>query len=128
MDVCYAVAVWLERMGFGTLNTDIFIDQIEDGINGIWVERNAGSNNNYVPISETVVDIYFKNTQASVCIDRAMDVKNAIHRMYDTTANNILVYSFLVIGDVEAVQRDLEYAIIYKLSVQVLHRDLTLIS
>jgi len=34
----------------------------------------------------------------------------------------------LVIGDVEDVDRDLEYAKVFKITVQVNHRDLALIS
>ena len=127
-DVAYGTAVWLERMAFGTVGTDIFVDQIPEGQNGIFVESAGGQQNNYVPISESVVDIYCKNTSASVCKGTLVNIKNAIHRMYSVDIHDLHVYTFLVLGDIEAIQRDLEYAKLYKLSVQVINRDTAIIS
>ena len=128
MDIAYEVTTYLASNGFGTLNTSIFVGQIPENTNGIWVERAGGQLNNYVPIEEAVVDIYIKNTKAATCITTLENVKRFIHRMHTTQVNNAYIYTFLVIGDIEVVQRDLEYAKIFKLTVQVVHRDTGLIS
>lgn len=128
MDIAYEVATWLGRMGFGTVGTDIFAGQIPDSQNGIFVVRAGGQPNKYVPIEEAVVDVYVKNTKASTCIQTLENIKRAIHRMHTTELNDAYVYVFLVIGDIEDVMRDLEYAKIFKVTVQVLHRDTNLIS
>lgn len=128
MDIDYIVATYLSTNGFGTLGTSIYIDQIEDGKNGIFVTRSGGQMNNYVPIEESIVDIYIKNTSATTCKQTLEDIKRFIHRMHSTEVSNAFIYTFLVIGDIQPIGRDLEQAKIYKLSVQVVHRNTGLIS
>lgn len=128
MDLAYEIAKYLDDANFGTLGTDIFAGQIPSDQNGIYVVRTGGQLNNYVPLEETVVDIYCKNTKASTCIDTLEDVKRFIHRMHSTRTTNAYIYSILVIGDVEDIARDLEYAKIYKITVSVICRDTGLIS
>lgn len=128
MNIANELANYLADNGFGTLGTDIFVDQIPDNQNGIYTMNGSGELNNYVPISNTLVDIYIKNTSASSAVSIASQIRNFIHRMHTTETDNAFIYSILVIGDIEAVERDQEYAKIYKLSVQLINRDTSLIS
>jgi len=128
MDIAYELLVWLERMGFGTIGTDLFPGQIPNDKNGLWSENASGQPEKYVPIEKPVVDLYCKDTSALDCVTKLNNIKRAIHRMHNTTINSAYVYSFLVIGDIEDVQRDLEYAKIKKITIQVMHRDTNVIS
>jgi len=121
-------AAYLEAAGFGTFGTDIFVGQIPSDTNGIYIVDAGGSLNNYVPIVETVLDIYVKDIKAETGIAKLNNIKNFIHRMHNTTIDDSYIYTFLVIGDIEDIQRDVEYAKIYKITLQVVHRDTTLIS
>ncbi len=99
-----------------------------DETNGIWVERSGGSLANYVPIENPLVDIYAKNTSAEDAMTAIENIKRYIHRMHNTSTANSYIYSFLVISDIETVMRDLEYAKIFKITVQIMHRDTSVIS
>ena len=128
MDIAFEVATWLQRMGFGTVGTSIHVGYLPDSSNAISVMNAGGSPNNYVPIENSFVDIYVKNTSASTGIETINNIKRAIHRMHTTEVNDAYIYTFLVVGDVEDVERDLEYAKIFKITVQVIHRDTDIIS
>ncbi len=127
-DVAMTVAQYLDNAGYGTIGTDIFVGQIPASQNGLYVLRAGGQQNNYVPIEESIVDIYIKDTSSSNAVSTLEQIKRYVHRMHSTSVNNDYIYTLLVLGDVEDVQRDLELAKIYKLTVQVVHRDTTLIS
>lgn len=127
-DIAYEVGKYLQNAGFGTLNVDIYAGQIPSDTNGLYVVRTGGQMNNYVPIEESVVDIYVKDTSSSDAITKLENIKRFIHRMHSTEVDAAYVYTFLVLGDIEDVARDLEYAKIYKLTVQVVFRDTALIS
>lgn len=128
MDIVEEFANYLQSSGFGTVGTDIFIGQIPDSTNGIFLVAGGGQMGKYVPINETVIQIYVKNTSGSECIDTLNQIKNFIHRMHSTGTSLAEFYSILVIGDVEDVARDLEYAKVYKITVQLINRDKSLIS
>jgi len=128
MDIGYNLAVYLANAGFGTLNTDIFVGQLPENTNGLWVERIGGTMNNYVPIEESALNIYASNTSSQNAINLLENIKRFIHRMHSTDQANAFVYTMLVIGDIEEVSRDLEYNKIYKLTVQLTYRNTTLIS
>lgn len=128
IDVALTVGTYLDNANFGTVGTDIFIGQIPATQDGIYVMRAGGQLNNYVPIEESVVDIYVKNTTSQQAIQTLEQIKRYIHRMHSTTIGNDYIYTFLVLGDIEDVQRDLELAKIYKITLQVVHRDEAVIS
>lgn len=128
IDVAMTVGTYLANAGYGTVGTDIYIGQIPASSNGIYVVRSGGQMNNYVPIEESVVDIYVKNTNSSDAIDTLESIKRYVHRMHSTVVGNDYVYTFLILGDIEDVQRDLELAKIYKITLQVVHRDTAVIS
>jgi len=128
IDVALTVGTYLDNANFGTVGTDIFIGQIPATQDGIYVLRAGGQMNNYIPIEESVVDIYVKNTTSQQAIQTLEQIKRYIHRMHSTTIGNDYVYTFLVLGDIEDVQRDLELAKIYKITLQVVHRDEAVIS
>jgi hypothetical protein len=128
MDISYQVATYLASAGFGTLNSSIFVGQIPDNTNGIWIERIGGQQNNYVPVEESAINIFVKNTDASEGLTLLTQIKNYIHRMHNTSSGNAYIYSFLVLGNIEDVQRDVEYTKVYKLTIQVVFRDTTVIS
>ena len=48
--------------------------------------------------------------------------------MHSAETDSVWIYSILVIGDVEDVIRDLEYEKVFKLTVQLIHRDSSIIS
>lgn len=127
-EIGLALANYLDTSGFGTLGIDIFVSQIPDGVNGIWVERIGGLQNNYVPMQEAVVNIYAKNTSAADAITLLENIKDHIHRMHTTTAGDNFIYTMLVLGNVEDVSRDLEYAKIVKLTVQLVYKNNGIIS
>lgn len=128
MDTAYEIATYLQASGFGTVGTSIFAGQIPTGTDGVYVVRSGGQPHNYTPLTDTVFDIYAKDTSSSDAISLLEDIKNHIHRMHNTSTSNSYIYSLLVIGDVEDVQRDIEYAKIYKITVQAIIRDTSLIS
>lgn len=128
MDIANTVATYLQSAGFGTIGSDLFVGYIPDDTNGVWVERIGGTLNYYVPMEESIVNIYVKDTRANEAIDKIEDIKRYIHRMYSVDSTTSYIYTLLVIGDVEDIARDLEYAKVYKITVQVLFRDKTLIS
>jgi hypothetical protein len=128
MDIANTVATYLQSAGFGTIGSDLFVGYIPDDTNGVWVERIGGTLNYYVPLEESIVNIYVKDTRANEAVDKIEDIKRYIHRMYSVDSTTSYIYTLLVIGDVEDIARDLEYAKVYKITVQVLFRDKTLIS
>jgi len=127
-EIGLALANYLDASGFGTLGTDIFVSQIPEGVNGIWVERIGGLQNNYVPMQEAVVNIYAKNTSAADAVTLLENIKNHIHRMHTTESGDNFIYTMLVLGNVEDVSRDLEYAKIVKLTVQLVYKNNGIIS
>jgi len=129
MDIAEEIANYLTTVDTSlVVGTDIFVGQIPDDKGGIWVQRSAGAMNNYVPIEETVLDIYSKYTNASEGIDKLESLKRAIHRMYSTQTANGYIYSMLVISDVEDVSRDQNGYKIFKFSISLMHRDTKLLS
>jgi hypothetical protein len=128
MDIAYKLAQYLANAGFGTLNTDIFVGQLPENTNGVWVERIGGQLNNYVPIEESALNIYASNTSSQAAVEQLEGIKRFIHRMHSTSSTGVFMYTILVIGDVEEVSRDLEYNKIYKLTVQLVYRATSLIS
>lgn len=122
MDIANEFANYLQNAGFGTIGTDIFVGQIPSAQNGIYVVRNGGLLHNYIPIEETVVDVYIKDTSSLTSVQTIESIKRFVHRMHNTLTGNTYIYSMLVLGDVEDLDRDLEYANVYKISVQLKHR------
>lgn len=127
-DIANDVAQYLDDNGFGTLGTDIYVGYIPDNKSCIAVMRSGGLPHRYTPIVETVVDIYVKNTSASEAISTLENIKAFIHRMHNTTMTGTFAYSILALGDVEDVQRDPEYSKIFKITVQLINRDTSIIS
>ncbi len=127
-EIGLALANYLDASGFGTLGTDIFVSQIPDVVNGFWLERIGGLQNNYTPMQEAVVNIYAKNTSAADAVALLENIKNHIHRMHTTESGDNFIYTMLVLGNVEDVSRDLEYAKIVKLSVQLVYKNNGIIS
>lgn len=128
MDISFELAQYLSDAGFGTTGTSIFVSQIPEDTNGIYISRIGGQLNNYLPIEETALDIYCKDTSASDCITTLENIKRYIHRMHTTLTDNAYIYSMLVIGDVENVDRDLEYSKLFKITVSIIHRRIATIS
>lgn len=127
-DVAYDTAKYLADNGFGTLGTDIHVGYMPSSDAGVSIMRSGGQMGKYTPINETVVDIYVKNTSAAEAIAKIESIKNFIHRMHNTSLQNSYAYAMLVLGDVEDVQRDPEYSKIFKITVQLINRDTSLIS
>lgn len=128
MDIAYKLGEYLASNGFGTLGTTIYIGSIPATAQGLNIVRSGGSLNNYLPIEETVLDIYCKDTQAADAITKLENIKRFIHRQHNTTLSSDYVFTFLVLGDVEDIQRDDSYDKLYKLTIQVVHRATGVIS
>jgi hypothetical protein len=90
--------------------------------------RTSGTLNNYVPLETTIVDIFVKDQNSEQAITRIENIKRYIHRMHNTVSASSYIYSMLVISDVETIERTDDYQKIYKISVEVMHRALSLIS
>lgn len=128
MDIRKILADYLQKNNFGTVGTNIFIGYMPEGTNGLYIERIGGTLNNYVPIEETAVNLYAKNTKSETAITTLENIKRFIHRMHNTTQDSAYIYTFLTIGDIEDVARDQEYAKIYKLTIQIVYRNTGIIS
>lgn len=128
MDIAYELATYLDDANFGTLGTDIFVGQMPADTTGIYVTRLGGSQDNYLPIERPVLIIYSLHTSSQTAIETLEDIKRYLHRMHSTETDNAWVYSMLAIGDVEDVDRDLEYNKIYSLTIELIIRDKNLIS
>lgn len=128
MDIAFEIAKYLEKNNFGTIGDDIFIGQIPTGVNGLYVLRATGTLENYLPIENSLIDIYTKSSKSLDAVTQLENIKRFIHRMHNTSTANSYIYSMLVVGDVEAVERDNEYAKVYKISLEVKHRAINLIS
>jgi hypothetical protein len=128
MDIAKQLAVYLQNAGYGTLGTSIFVGQIPASIDGLYVMRTSGTLNNYVPLETTIVDIFVKDQNSEQAITRIENIKRYIHRMHNTVSASSYIYSMLVISDVETIERTDDYQKIYKISVEVMHRALSLIS
>lgn len=127
-DIAKAFATYLANNGFGTFGTDIFVGFTPEGENAIWVEMIGGSAELYTPVEEAALNIYIKNTNAETAVEQLNDIKRFIHRMHSTSLSSNYIYTMLVLGNIEDVSRDLEYAKIFKLTVQLLYRNTNLIS
>jgi len=127
-DISYDMAKHLANSGFGTLGTDIFINQIPAETNGLMVALGGGTLNKYVPIEETILDIYAKNISSETALSTLRGLIKHLHRHHDITTSTNFVYTVLVIGNIQPVQIDQEYAKVYKITLQVLHRDTGVIS
>jgi hypothetical protein len=128
MDIANVVATYLADNGFGVLGTSIFVGYLPENTAGIYIDRIGGQLNNYVPIEESVLNIYVKNTSGSQAVGTLESIKNFIHRMHSTEKGGAYIYTFLVLGDIEDVARDLEYGKIYKMSLQVTFTNTGIIS
>ncbi len=62
-DITLALATYLQAAGFGTYGTNIFVGYIPENTDAIWLEQVGGSQNNYLPMQEAVVNIYIKNIE-----------------------------------------------------------------
>lgn len=128
MDIRYELARYLQTAGFGTINTSIFIGQIPDKTNGLWVGGAGGVANNYLPIMDATIGLYIKNTNSETARETLESIKAYIHRMHNTVTTNAYIYSILALGDIEDVERDLEYGAIYRLTLVVKYRNSGIIS
>lgn len=128
MDIAKEIATYLQNAGFGTVGTDIFIGQIPATTNGVYVMRATGTMQNYLPIENALVDIYVKNTSSEQSVIKIENIKRYVHRMHNTITQNAYIYSILGVGDVEVIERTDDYQKVYKITVEVTHRSLGLIS
>lgn len=128
MDIAYELAEYIEDNFAHTVGTDLFVGQIPDTTSGITVMRAGGTLGYYLPMEETVVDIYSKYNSATTAIANLEVLKRAMHRMIDTQTLNSKIYSMLVLGDIEDVSRDQQAYKIFKFTLLVKFRDSSLIS
>jgi hypothetical protein len=128
MDIAYELAQYLDTANFGTIGTDIFVGHMPADTDGIYILRTGGTLNNYLPVEETVLDIYYVHTSAQTAVGALENIKRYIHRMHTTYTSDAFIFTMLALGDVEDVARDVEYKKIFKLTIQVVHRDTGVIS
>lgn len=128
MDIAKELATYLQNANFGVLGTSIYIGQIPSSTDGVYVMRSGGSFNDYLPIESSIVDIFVKDQNSEQAVTKIEQIKRFIHRMHNTVTSSAYIYSILAIGDVEVIERTDDYQKIYKISVEVTHRPLGLIS
>ena len=127
-DILSEFADKLQTNGLGTVGTDIFIGQLPAETNGIYLERIGGSMDMYLPIEQTVVNVYVQNIKSSTAISTIETIKRTYHRHLETGTDNSFIYTILALGDVEDLGRDLDYGKIYKITFQITHRARGIIS
>lgn len=128
MDIANELATYLQKANFGTVGTDIFVGQIPASTNGIYILRATGTLNNYIPIEYTLLDLYVKKTSSSQAVTLIEQIKRFVNRMHNTSTQNAYMYSILVVGDVEVIERTDDYQKVYKITLEITHRDLSQIS
>ncbi|RLA58675.1 MAG: hypothetical protein DRR04_10390 [Gammaproteobacteria bacterium] len=129
MDIAYEIAKYIEDSFSYTLGTDLFVGTLPTGTDtGIFVIRNTGELAMYSPITKTVVDVYYKDTNSSRGMANLTAIKLFMHRMIDTDTENAVIYSMLAISDIEDMGRDQQMAQLYKFSIDIMHRDKSVIS
>lgn len=127
-DILEEFADMIAAAGFGIVGTNIFIGQLPAETNGIYLVRLAGSLNNYLPMEETVVDVYTQNISSQTAIQTMESLKRTFHRHLETQVGNHKIYTILALSDVEDLGRDADYGKMYKVTFQINHRPLALIS
>jgi hypothetical protein len=128
MDIAYDLADYIaDNFGY-TMGTDIFVGQIPDDTTGLLVVRAGGTLNNYLPVEQSVIDIYAKYLSADTAYNMLEMIKRWLHRMHSVNRTDDFYYSILGLNDIVEVSRDLEGYKIIKFGVLVTHRDKTLIS
>lgn len=128
MNIASEFADILEDNGFGTVGTDIFIGTLPDETNGIYIDRVGGTMNNYLPLEEAVLAIYVMDTSSATAISTIESIKRTFHRHLETATANCVIYTILALGDIEDLDRDINFGKIYKLTLQITHRSVGLIS
>ena len=128
MDIASQIATYLQNAGFGTVGTDIFIGQIPASTDGLYVMRSSGTFENYLPIENAIVDIFVKDQSSQQAVTKIENIKRYVHRMHNTTTQNAYIYSILAISDVETIERTDDYQKVYKITLEVTHRSLGLVS
>lgn len=128
MDIANELATYLQTANFGTVGTSIFVGQIPASTDGIYILRATGSLNYYVPIEQTLIDIYVKDQSSRDAVLLIEQIKRYLNRMHNTTTQNAYIYSILGVGDVELIERTDDYQKVYKITMEVTHRYLSLIS
>lgn len=127
-DILSDFANMLQIDGFGTVGTDIFVGQMPAETNGIYLQRIGGELNNYLPIESTVVNVYVQNVSSQTAIGTIETIKRTYHRKLESGTDNSLIYTILVMGDVEDMGREIDFGKVYKLTLEITHRLRTLIS
>lgn len=108
--------------------TNIFDGQILNSTEGIYLIRSGGSFNNYLPVETTYINVYSKYSSAETAITNLEELKRYYHRMHSAGTENAVIYSMLVVGDIDDVSRDDEGYKIFKFTLEVMHRSTDLIS
>jgi len=130
MDIAYKIAQLVVDFGSGlfSLGGNTFVGTMPDNITtGVLVEHIGGSLNNYLPIEESIVNVYFISTQDTT-VTLAEAFKRSVHRLHNTEPDtDVYIYSILA-GDVEDMGRDAESQQTYKVTLTVTHRATGVIS
>jgi hypothetical protein len=127
MDIARELLRLIEPLGY-TFGTDAFLGELPDDADGLWIQRVGGTLHNYTPIEESLLDIYMRQSTSQASVTALETIKRYIHRQYSTDTPSAYMYSILVLGDIEQVGRDNQGQQMYKLTMQILHRDRGVIS
>ena len=127
-DVLTVFADMMAAAGLGTVGTNIFIGQLPAEINGIYLVRLGGTMNNYLPIEETLVDVYIQNINAQTAVQTAETIKRTFHRHLETGSDEQFIYTILALSNIDDLGRDQEYGKMYKITFEIEHRATAIIS
>lgn len=127
-DILDTIATMLQNLGIGTVGTDIFIGQLPADTDGIYLVRNGGEMNGYIPMEKTMFTAYVNYNSSETAIQKIETIKRTLHRTLETGDDNSQIYSILAMGDIEDLGREIDYGKTYGQTFTVLHRAKALIS
>jgi hypothetical protein len=123
IDLAKDIATLLSNSGLGTLGSDLFIDNMPDDKNGLYIVHAGGELDKYTPMQTTIFDIYAKYQQAQTAVNKLESVLSLIHRMHSVNLSNTYLFSILGIGSVEVVDILDNNDKIYKITISVINRN-----
>jgi hypothetical protein len=120
----------LQSWGLGTVGADIFINELPENINkGLVVTEVGGEGwHNYVDTITSVVDIQSIDTTTENAYKKLVEVLKHINRRGNYTSGNLFIYFSNAGTAIEYLGRELDASAVYRVSVQLIYRDTTIVS
>lgn len=125
-----SVASLLQREGFGTVGTDIFLDELPaDPGNAIMLTSTAGLLPNlYLDTQYATIDVWSRDSNSLAGWQKLNGVYTLLHRSYALSLDNYHVWFVHALGEIEPLDRDTEGRSLKRLSMRFIYRRLDNIS